>query len=77
MAYRVTIPLLLCLTLASCGSNPKVEWANNRGGMVSYSGSSEAKAMSMADDICAKSYRRAQVTTMNDEEKRITFNCVE
>lgn len=77
MRNRLTMITFLCALLAACGSGPRMEWANERGGVVSYEHSSDAKALTEADHICGRYGRRAQVATMNSDDRRITFNCVE
>ncbi|MFD2234118.1 hypothetical protein [Phaeospirillum tilakii] len=63
--------------LAGCSSDPKVEWANDRGGVISYDGSSEVRALKKADEICGWAGRKARVSSLNPDLAKVTYDCVE
>jgi len=74
---RWGVMAVVAVLLAGCGSDPKVEWANDRGGIISFDGSDEVTALKKADELCGWGGRKARVSNLNLDEAKVTYDCVQ
>lgn len=65
---------LFALSLSACAS-PHLTAATPAGGIVSSYGWQPNKALLIAQDHCAKSGKSAVVTSENDLQDHMTFEC--
>ena len=75
MRQGTVMVIAAAVLLVGCGG-PRIEWSNERGGIVTYAGSTEEQAMDVADDHCGKSGRKARVSNLNAADAKVTFDCV-
>jgi hypothetical protein len=67
--------VVLALLLAGC-AGPTIGMASESGGIVDHYGWVPNKALAVAQAHCAKYGRDAVVTSENDLQDHMTFNCV-
>lgn len=63
--------------LVTTGCAPQLTGSNERGGIISNHGWSQAKSFEMAEAHCRKFGRHAKTTGTNDLEAILRFDCVE
>lgn len=66
---------LLALTLTGC-AGPHITVATPAGGIVSSYGWQPNKALMVAQAYCAKLGKSARVSSQNDLQDQMTFDCV-
>lgn len=70
-----TIPLLFALALAACA--PRLEFANEAGGVINKTGSmGNDRAYTIASDNCAKFGKIARITGRDILTNTVHFDCV-
>jgi hypothetical protein len=66
----------LALLVLVAGCAPRFEGVNERGGIVSFFVSNEARAFKLADEHCRQFGRYAQFTALKDFGPEAAFACV-
>lgn len=74
---RIFTLALGALSLSACASvTPHITSATPAGGIVSSYGWQPNKSLQIAQDYCAKVGKNARVSSQNDNQDNMTFDCV-
>jgi len=72
-----TLIALAALSLSACASvTPHITSATPAGGIVSSYGWQPNKALMVADEYCQRYGKHARVSSQNDLQDNMTFDCV-
>ena len=76
-AIRMRLILLAALPLSACASvTPHVTSATPAGGIVSSYGWQPNRALQVAEAYCVTQSRHARVSSQNDLQDKMSFDCV-